>query len=243
MATVTNPARQPNPTEEIPPLENGDHLSLVEFERRYNAMPGLKKAELIEGVVHMPSPVSFDRHAEQHLNLATLIGIYIWQTPGVRGGDNATTRLDLANEPQPDATLIIDPSQGGQARISTDGYIEQAPELVAEVASSSVSIDTSAKFKVYQRNGVQEYVIWRVLDREFDWFILKDGKYEQMPPDETGVYHSQIFPGLWLNAAALIGGDMAAVRYTLEQGLASPEHVDFVSRLNSASPSAESNET
>jgi Uma2 family endonuclease len=239
MATVSRPTTSALPDEPIPPLKNGDRLTLIEFERRYKAMPGLKKAELIEGVVRMPSPVSFDRHAEQHLHLATLIGNYIWRTPGVRGGDNATTRLDLANDPQPDAALIIDPSKGGQARISSDGYIEQAPELVAEVASSSVSIDTNTKFKVYQRNGVQEYLIWRVLDREFDWFILKDGTYERMPPDESGRYRSQIFPGLWLNAAALIQGDMATVRSALEQGLSSPEHLEFVSRLNSESRAEE----
>lgn len=35
------------------PLENGDRLSRFEFEHRYQAMPELKKAELVEGVVYI----------------------------------------------------------------------------------------------------------------------------------------------------------------------------------------------
>src|SRR5262249_55518592 len=121
------------PELKVPPLRNGDHLSRDEFERRYEAMPGVKKAELIEGVVYMPSPVNFEEHDEQHAHLMTWLGIYRFQTQGVRVGDNPTIRLDLKNEPQPDALLLIDPRHGGQVTI-TDGYITGGPELAAEVA-------------------------------------------------------------------------------------------------------------
>ena len=126
-------------------------------------------------------------------------------------GDNASTRLDLDNEPQPDAVLFIDPAKGGQARISADDYLEEAPELVAEVASSSVSYDLNEKLKVYRRNGVREYVVWRVLDRQIDWFVLRDGEYVRLPLDEAGLYRSEVFPGLWLDPTGLVSGDTKTV--------------------------------
>jgi len=100
-----------------PPLQGGDRLSAEEFERRYNAMPELKKAELINGVVYMPSPVIFEDHGGPHFDLIGWLGLYRMATPGVRGGDNSTLRLPLANRPQPDACLIVLPSHGGQVRI------------------------------------------------------------------------------------------------------------------------------
>src|SRR5499426_3500497 len=149
-----------------PLLENGDRLTRPEFERRYEAMPHLKKAELIEGVVYVPSPVRHSYHGRQHAHLIGWLGYYEAHTPGVEASDNVTVRLDLDNEPQPDALLFIDPACGGQARIDADGYIEDAPERVAEVAASSASYDLHAKPRVYRRNGVHEYIVWRVLDQE-----------------------------------------------------------------------------
>jgi Uma2 family endonuclease len=236
MATVSHRTPPSGPDDGIPLLETGDRLSRAEFERRYEAMPNLKKAELIEGVVHVPSPVSLSRHAEPHFDLITWLGLYKWASPGVRGADNAATRLDLDNEPQPDVSLFIDPAHGGQARVSSDDYLEAAPELVAEVASSSVSIDLDAKLKVYRRNGVREYLVWRVLDREIDWFSLKGRRYVRLPLEKTGLYCSKIFPGLWLDPSALVRGDMPGVVAALQRGMASPEHAEFVGRLN-AQPS------
>jgi Uma2 family endonuclease len=226
----------PNSRAGIPPLENGDHLTRGEFERRYEAMPDLKKAELIEGVVYMPSPVRHRRHGRPHNHLGTWLGLYEAYTPGVESSDNATARLDLENEPQPDALLIIDPARGGQARISADDYIEGAPELVAEVAASRVSIDLNAKLAVYCRNGVREYIVWRVLQAEVDWFVLRDGAFERLAPDEHGWYRSTVFPGLWLDVPALLRGDLATVVTVLQQGIASPEHAAFVAQLQAAGP-------
>jgi Uma2 family endonuclease len=149
-------------------------------------------------------------------------------------GDNSTVRLDVGNEPQPDGILIIDPARGGQARIGTEGYLEVAPELAAEIASSTVSIDLHAKFAVYLRNHVREYVVWRVLDRAVDWFVLRQGSYERLQLTAAGVYASEIFPGLWLEPSALVRGDLAGVHQVLQQGLASPEHAAFVARLQKA---------
>ena len=134
--------------------------------------------------------------------------------------------------PQPDVLLMIDPARGGQARISDDDYVEGAPELVVEVASSSVSFDLHAKLNVYRRNNVREYVTWRVLDRAIDWLVLRAGRYEPLPPRRPRRYlRSEAFPGLWLDPAALLRGDLAAALDALRLGLASPDHAAFAERL------------
>ena len=90
----------------VPSLESGDHLSRAEFERRYEAMPELKKAELIDGVVYVGSPVS-SNHADAHARVMLWLGTYAARTPSIYCGDNATVVLDDSNEPQPDALLRI----------------------------------------------------------------------------------------------------------------------------------------
>jgi Uma2 family endonuclease len=228
------PTQTPATAEAIPPLENGDRLTRDEFERRYHAMPHVKKAELIEGVVHVPSPLRLRRHGNPHAHLCAWAGVYEGLTAGVLSGDNTTTRLDVINEPQPDVLLIILPECGGQARISADDYVEQAPELVGEVAASSVSIDLNTKFEVYRRCGVREYVVWRVQDRAFDWFVLRGEEYQRLEAGPDGIHRSETFPGLWMDAAAMGRWDVARVLEVLRQGTASAEHAAFVSRLAEA---------
>ncbi len=213
--------------QQLPPLENGDRLSRSEFERRYTAMPHIKKAELIEGTVYMASPLRFESHAEPHGDLMTWLGTYKTYTPGVRLGDNPTIRLDLDNEPQPDAILVIDAACGGNSSIGTDGYIEGAPELVVEVAASSAAIDLGDKKRAYRRNRVQEYLVWQVFEAQIDWFELQDDEYVSLPMDEQGMIHSRVFPGLWLDRSALLHGDMQQVLATLQTGLASASHQAF----------------
>ncbi len=222
-----------NPT---PLLVDGDHLTRDEFERRYDAMPGLKKAELIEGVVHMPSPVRYFRHSDPHSSLVGWMWVYRAGTPGVGSGDNGSIRLDLSNMPQPDGFLIVMPEHGGRVRISEDDYIEGGPELVGEVAASSASYDLGEKQGAYLRNGVLEYIVWRVLDRAVNWFVLRDDRYERLEPGADGILRSVVFPGLWLDAAALSGGDSARVLAVLQQGIGSDEHAGFVAQLNARAP-------
>ena len=214
----------------IPPLENGDKLTRHEFERRYHAMPNLKKAELIEGVVYVASPVRAKQHGKPHARIMTWLGTYEAATPGVEALDNTTVLLDTDNEPQPDALLRIE--TGGQSRINKDDYVEGAPELIVEIAASSASYDLHEKLKVYRRNQVQEYLIWRVYDYQFDWFRLQQGEYIQLQPNADNIICSQIFPGLWLDKTALLGGDLGKVLTVVQQGLASPEHENFISKLS-----------
>ncbi len=227
--TPTSARPETKPT--TPPLEEGQHLSRDEFERRYDATPNIWKAELIEGVVHMPPPVSFEGHSSPHFDLITWLGMYKVTTPGVRGGDNSSLRLDLSNMPQPDACLLIDPARGGSARIDADDYIAGAPALVAEVSSSSIYRDLGSRLTIYQRNGVREYLVWRVQAGAVDWFVLRDGQFVKLAADENGILRSETFPGLWLDVAALVRGDIARVLAVLQQGTATPEHAAFVTRL------------
>lgn len=215
--------------QEIPPLENGDILTRPEFERRYEAMPHVKKAELIEGVVYMPSPVRYEGHGRQHSALNGWLVVYVASTPGVGAGDNATVRLDLDNEPQPDILLRI--TDSGQSLVDAEGFLNGPPELVAEVASSSVAYDLHQKLHTYRRHGVREYLVWRTQEHALDWFVLREGRYDRLPLAEGGIYKSECFPGLWLDAAALLRNNLATVLKVLGEGLASPEHQAFIQRL------------
>ncbi len=214
-----------------PILENGDRLTRAEFEQRYQAMPDLKKAELIEGVVCMGSPVRVRQHAQPHARIMLWLGIYQAATPGVEVADNATVRLDADNEPQPDALLRLDESAGGRSRVSDDDYLEGAPELIVEIAASSASYDLYDKFQVYRRNGVQEYLVWLVRDGEFRWYALEEGRYCLQVADEAGWLKSRVLPGLWLDVSALLAGKMQQVLQCLQQGLESAEHQEFIQNL------------
>ena len=214
----------------LPPLENGDRLTRAEFERRYESMPNTKKAELIDGVVYMPSPVRIG-HAEAHANIMLWLGTYRISTTGVQTADNATVRLDMDNEPQPDGLLRLDTDHGGRSHVGPDDYIEGPPELVVEIALSSAAYDLHDKMRVYRRNGVQEYLVWQVYDKRVDWWELRDEVYSPLDTDEHGITRSRVFPGLWLHANALLQGDMAQVLATLQQGLQSDEHAAFQRKL------------
>lgn len=218
------------------PLQDGEHLSRAEFERRYEAMPELKKAELIEGVVQMPSPVRFQQHGRPHGRLYYWLATYELATSGCASALAASVRLDLTNEPQPDALLFIQPDHGGSVQISADDYIERAPELVAEVSASTLQFDLDAKFQAYERNQVREYLVWKVAERQIDWFVNRVTGFEPLTRDANGILRSEAFPGLWLDPVALAEkDDMPRVLQVLQQGLATPEHDVFIERLRQAS--------
>lgn len=210
----------------IPPLENGDCLDRVEFERRYTNMPAVKKAELVAGIVYMASPLRF-MHAQPHAGIITWLGIYHAATPGTQLGDNATVRLNAVNEPQPDALLFC---EGGPCSIDADGYVVGPPEFVAEIAGSSASYDLTTKKDVYVRNGIREYLVWQVETDRIDWWQLQAGVYVPLPVGSDGVIKSRVFPGLWLDCPALERRDLARVLAIGQQGLESPEYRTFCPR-------------
>ncbi len=217
----------------VPRLLNGDHLTVPEFERRYEATPEIKCAELIEGIVIMSPPVSH-LHAATHGSIFEYLKRYERATLGVEAIINASARLDGKNEFQPDAILRIKSGRPPRSKVAADGLLEGIPELVVEIAVSSAAYDLHEKKSVYQRCLVPEYFVWRVMDARIEWFVLENGEYVGMKPQSDGAIHSKIFPGLWLDIRALIASDEQKVSRTLEKGLKSQEHAAFLRNLAAA---------
>lgn len=223
------PGRQ-NP----PPLENGDALTAAEFLRRYEAMPGTRKAELIEGIVFMPSPVRINEHGKPDGVIQTWLGYYAARTPGTEFCPNTTLRLDADNMPQPDGLLRLSPECGGRTSVDKDGLLCGPVELVVEVAASSASIDARDKWRAYRRNGIKEYILWRTLDRQLDWWVLEGDEYHPKLPDAQRLISSASFPGLVLAVDALLAMDSGKVLDALQAAMQTPAHAEFVARLKSA---------
>jgi len=214
----------------LPPLENGDRLDQKTFHARYSAMPKHVRAELIGGIVHMPSPLK-PRHGAMHMRVNHWLVEYKDATPGTEVYDNTTAILGEESELQPDAYLIIAPETGGQMRMNEDEYLEGAPEFVAEVALSREAIDLHGKRDDYEQAGVREYLVVALRQNQVFWFISRNGQFEDLPLGSDGIYRSEMFPGLWLDPAALLRRDASRLREVLQHGLASPEHAAFVARL------------
>jgi Uma2 family endonuclease len=227
MSTAEHPRRVAPP-----PLVEGDRLDQPEFHRRYEAMPPGTRAELIDGVVSMPSPVG-RAHGRAHVPAIVWLDRYAEATPGVEVLDNATTILGRKSEPQPDALLRILPEYGG--RTETDrGFVRGAPELVVEVAKASRYLDLGPKLDDYARAEVLEYVVRALDPDQVIWHVLHEGHLVAVPPGADGLYRSEVFPGLWLDPVALLAGDRAGLRATLDLGLATAEHAEFVAKLRAA---------
>jgi Uma2 family endonuclease len=212
----------------VPPLREGDRMDADEFMRRYEAMPEGVRAELIGGTVYMPPPASAEDHGGPHTDLIYLMAFYRRHTPGVGVYTTSTVRLGRAEVPEPDVSMRLE--AGGFSRL-VDGYITGPPELAAEVAASSDSIDRHAKFQAYQSAGIPEYIIWRTLRRLIEWHVLDAGRYTQMPPGADGILRSRVFPGFWVDPAALLANDLARAEEVLRLGLATPEHAAFIAEM------------
>lgn len=192
-------------------LRAGDSLFATEFLRRYQLLTGLRKAELIEGIVHMPSPVRARQHAAPDNLIQTWLGLYAIRHPDTLALTGPTIGFDSEGVLQPDAVLCRRREAGGNSWITEAGYLAGSPELVVEIAASSTSIDLHGKLRTYRRHRVAEYLIWRTLDRAVDWFTLKDDDYVRLVPGDDGLLRSRQFPGLALSVEALLAGDGAAV--------------------------------
>jgi Uma2 family endonuclease len=239
MATIPKPQTTPRtrPQDEgLPPLEAGDHLDQKTFHARYEAMPEHVRAELVQGVVIMPSPLR-SPHGHIHAELVTWLTLFKGATPGTDVLDNATTMLSDENEVQPDGQLLILPHCGGQTH-DAGGYIVGAPELVAEVASTSASYDLHTKRAAYEQAGVREYVVIVVREPQVLWFVRHEDRFAPLAPGPDGIFRSPGFPGLWLDPQALLNCETTRVIDVLRQGLASAEHAAFVERLKPAAPPA-----
>jgi Uma2 family endonuclease len=230
MSIGTKSRRIPNRPRKIPPLENGDRLDQKTFHERYEAMPQHVRAELIGGIVYMSSPLK-PPHAHSGADTIWWVTHYRIETPGTDSVENATQILGPDSEPQPDGCLYVLPECGGQIYVNEDGYFCGAPELIAEISASTESIDLHQKKADYEKAGVREYVVAALRRQKVFWFVRKRGKFKETAPEADGIHRSQVFPGLWLDPAALVRRNTKRLRAVLEEGLASPEHAEFVAKL------------
>jgi Uma2 family endonuclease len=213
-------------------LVEGQRLDQPAFHALYEAMPPGTRAELIDGVVYMPSPVGLD-HGEAHVPVIMWLGFYAQNTRGVGVLDNATTVLGWKSEPQPDALLRILPEFGGRTW-NEHGYVHGPPELVVEIAKATRYVDLGPKLNDYERAGVLEYVVRTFDPDEIYWFAQEQGALIQRPIGDDGLYRSSVFPGLWLDPVALLGGDTRRLHAVVDMGCAAQEHTAFVARLAAA---------
>src|SRR5262245_32512466 len=211
-------------------LENGERTDQPTFHAWYKTTPKNFKAELIEGEVLVASPMKVD-HGNHHALVMVWLGTYWSATPGTEVRDNTTAIMDEESEPQPDAALLILPEYGGQSGLDDEGYATGAPEHITEIANSSGAIDLHRKKDGYERVGVKEYVVVLLRNRQVRWFVHRGGRFNDTPPDADGIFRSQVFPGLWLDPAALVRLDGTALMAVLQQGLQSSEHAAFVQQL------------
>jgi Uma2 family endonuclease len=211
------------------PLVEGERLDQPTFHARYLAMPPGTRAELIGGVVYMPSPVSWE-HGDAHVPTIVWLSYYAEQTPGMQVLDNATAILGWRSEPQPDGMLRIRPEYGGQTW-NEQNLVCGAPELVVEVAKATRYVDLGPKLADYEQAGVREYVVRALDPDEVIWFKQDGGSLVRVPPAADGLYRSAFLPGLWLDPEALMRGDTRRLRQVLDQGAATPEHAAFVAEL------------
>lgn len=234
------PARRPRPApvprgapeDDLPPLCNGDRLTQPEFHRRYLATPETFHAELIEGMVFiMASPISLTKHAGPQGFLIGWLAAYAMHTPGLHAAGPATLIVDNENEVEPDAMLRLAESSGGLSRINDDDFLTGVPELVVEVAASSASRDLNLKKRLYARIGIPEYIVVSAHERAVRWFVLHDGAYNELPPDDDGVFRSPSWPGLWLPASSVWTDDYASAFDAVKAGVATDAHAAFVARL------------
>ncbi len=227
--TVASITRSALPIRPSVTLRNGDRLDRATFHALCSQMPEDFRAELVGGVVYVASPVS-RRHAEVHGGLVAWLTTYAARTPGVGRADNGSVFVTDDDEPQPDALLYVRPECGGRVHYEGD-YRAGGPDFVGEVATSSVAIDLNRKFDAYERAGVREYVVLATRESDLFWFERRDGRFVRRDMPADGVFRSAVFSGLWLNAAAALADDAAAVLDTLGAGLADPAHAAFVAEL------------
>jgi Uma2 family endonuclease len=215
----------------LPLLANGDRMGQAEFHRRYQAEPGDLKFELVGGIVYQASPLRWP-HAIYHEELGFALGLYPRGTPGVELGHDATAILGPESEPRPDLTLRIPAEYGGRSHLDSDGYVTGPPELLAEVAYSSRSLDMNQKRQDYEGAGVQEYLVLLVEEQQLHWFHFPSGGV--IRPGRAGISRSRVLPGLWLSGGALLARDSARLAEVVQSGLASRAQAAFVRRLQRA---------
>lgn len=231
MAMPESDEGRPAVAMETPLLFDGQRLDQPSFHELYLQTPEKFRAELIDGVVYLRNGRVSAAHGEAHASLIWWLGLYSMETPGTTGLGRVTILLGPRSELEPDTTLLIDPESGGWTHTNQEGLLVGSPELVVEVSDDTLDIDMGDKKNDYERAGAAEYLLFDVPHRKIRWYAHREGRFVPLPRVDGGLYQSHAFPGLWLDEVALLRGDYKAVMAVLQRGLESPEHADFVERL------------
>jgi len=215
----------------VAPFEDGDVMDQPTFHKLYEAAPQHFRAELIGGVVHLPSPVGM-RHGKPHSILGAWLAFYSAESIGTESFIDITAIIGGDSEPQPDVSLIISPEAGGQTKVSEDDYLTGSPELAVEISHTTTLVDLHAKKQMYEKYGVREYIVVETKRRAIHWFIRRDSKFVAIKPGADGLFKSRVFPGLWLEPGAVFEQSAKKLLSVLEAGLATPEHAKFTAKLS-----------
>ena len=202
-----------------PLLPPGARLSRSEFHSRYErTAPGFH-AELIGGVIYPRDPGHGTiRHGRTAFLVSGWAVQYERRTPGTQGCVRPTVLLGPEAEPEPDfimrkRTPELDAAEGE--------WVTGGPELVAEIADHTLARDLGPKLRDYQANGVIEYLVVDVRDRAVRWFVRdEDDLYVDLAPDADGLLKGRVFPGLWLDPAALFAENLADLEAAVVKGVA-----------------------
>ncbi len=223
--------RRMKPVPFVPPFQNGDAMDQPTFHALYVGTPRGFRAELIEGIVYMASPVQL-RHGGPSLKVSQWLGAFADEVEGAQAYNEITAILTATSEPQPDHTLIVLPEAGGQTRENADGFLVGAPELALEISNTTALIDLHAKKTMYERCGVREYIVVETKRQAVHWFVRRGDKFAPLKSDADGIFKSRVFLGLWLDGSALFDRSAKRLLATLQLGLATPEHAKFAAKLN-----------
>lgn len=189
-------------------LYTGMRMEREEFMRRWEALPDLRNAELIEDIVFVSSPVG-PKHGRYDAFMTAWLVNYAAYASGLEVLINTTCYL-LNSAPQPDAQL--------RSRLTGDQeYPTTPPELIVEVCESSYAHDLGPKRALYQRAGVKEYITLDTFSRQLIWRYLEDGSYVELQAGEDGILRSRVFAGLWLHPGHAWTLDAPAMLRLLEQ--------------------------
>ena len=225
-------------------LRDGERIPPDEFRRRCGVLEAVGvdfRVEYVNGVVRMMPPPNFAGHTHPIRVMQGLLSAYTRQTPGVIDYTESGVTLpveETSADVSPDLCLVVQPGRGGQMSVDDAGYFVGPPELVVEVANSSLSYDLGEKRDLYEAAGVQEYLVHATRERRL-LMMRRDGdRFRTVMPDADGVLASRIFPGLVFDTAAIIADDIAAAEATLDRVMQSPEvaaaHQNLVASLAEA---------
>ena len=201
-------------------LAPGDRMELEEFLERWDQSPELKFAELIDGVVYMPPPVSLP-HGSFNSVAQAVFGRYRLLSGVCKSLANATW-LMLGSAPQPDLSLALKKEYGGTMEMAARELASGRPELAVEICWSRRSYDLGPKLALYERAGVPEYLAILVEERRFEWRVLVQSRYQFLNAQD-GVFRSRILPGLWIDEPAFWSEDGPRLLSVLDEGMRSPE--------------------